>query len=245
MHGNEVFQRVRHALAQVEAERNVRGHFARDRGAKLGLRPIKLDAGQHLITCPDCATSLCPPDKALPKGRLAEQLCFGIGLADYLLVARGKIAVPSDLLARFQQPSRHRIVHDRLGIVGAHDWTSYLCRFEDLFRDLIVRPIVGTAGVVTIYLLFVPDDAGIFAFVFVNHTEGVAKFVQNHAPEFVAADAVTELQVHRLPIRINARCIGSQVRPMTIRLVVDPNISLFGSGLKHDAAMTGPFLGGS
>ena len=28
MHGNEVFQRVRHALAQVEAERNVRVLFA-------------------------------------------------------------------------------------------------------------------------------------------------------------------------------------------------------------------------
>src|SRR4029434_7299090 len=34
MHGNEVFQRVRHALAQVEAERNVRVLFACESGSR-------------------------------------------------------------------------------------------------------------------------------------------------------------------------------------------------------------------
>ena len=34
MHGNEVFQRVRHALAQVEAERNVRALFACESGSR-------------------------------------------------------------------------------------------------------------------------------------------------------------------------------------------------------------------
>ena len=34
MHGNEVFQRVRNALAQVEAERNVRVLFACERQAR-------------------------------------------------------------------------------------------------------------------------------------------------------------------------------------------------------------------
>lgn len=34
MHGNEVFQRVRHALAQVAAERNVRVLFACERHAR-------------------------------------------------------------------------------------------------------------------------------------------------------------------------------------------------------------------
>ena len=34
MHGNEVFQRVRHALAQVEAERNVRVLFASESGSR-------------------------------------------------------------------------------------------------------------------------------------------------------------------------------------------------------------------
>jgi hypothetical protein len=34
MHGNEVFQRVRHALARVEAERNVRVLFACERVAR-------------------------------------------------------------------------------------------------------------------------------------------------------------------------------------------------------------------
>ena len=34
MHGNEVFQRVRNALAQVEAERNVRVLFARESGSR-------------------------------------------------------------------------------------------------------------------------------------------------------------------------------------------------------------------
>jgi hypothetical protein len=34
MNGNEVFQRVRHALAQVEAERNVRVLFACERVAR-------------------------------------------------------------------------------------------------------------------------------------------------------------------------------------------------------------------
>jgi len=34
MHGNKVFQRVRHALAQVEAERNVRVLFACESGSR-------------------------------------------------------------------------------------------------------------------------------------------------------------------------------------------------------------------
>ena len=34
MHGNEVFQRVRNALAQVEAERNVRVLFACESGSR-------------------------------------------------------------------------------------------------------------------------------------------------------------------------------------------------------------------
>ena len=34
MHGNEVFQRVRHALAQVETEPNVRMLFACERHAR-------------------------------------------------------------------------------------------------------------------------------------------------------------------------------------------------------------------
>jgi len=34
MHGNEVFQRVRHALAQVEAERNVRVLYACESGSR-------------------------------------------------------------------------------------------------------------------------------------------------------------------------------------------------------------------
>ena len=34
MHGNEVFQRVRHALAQIEAERNVRVLYACESGSR-------------------------------------------------------------------------------------------------------------------------------------------------------------------------------------------------------------------
>ena len=34
MHGNEAFQRVRNALARVEAERNVRVLFACDSGSR-------------------------------------------------------------------------------------------------------------------------------------------------------------------------------------------------------------------
>lgn len=77
MHGNEIFRRVRHALVQVEAARNVRGLFARDHGAKLGLHPINLDAGQHLITCPDCAISLCPPTRRCRKDGSQSNYALG------------------------------------------------------------------------------------------------------------------------------------------------------------------------
>ena len=166
------------------------------------------------------------------KGVGGEGLFF-IEFCDIFLVQFGEAVVPADGIAAGGQVCRDGVHHDRMPVYFCSADQAGVVLVEDLGVYLFFAPAVGLF-IIFIDFWFVPGDACVGAFVFVDTGEGVAELMENDPAVFqVIGCGGQPAQVHGGVFLCDAEDLGADKGPGAVVLVEgDADVGGFFAGFE-------------